>query len=122
MVTAGLTTENLPQIVAAKDARIAELEERQAELEALVKYYEGQFRLAKHRQFGASSEKSEYDQLNLFNEAEATADVHSTEPELVEIQKHYRKRTRLINDRLPEDLPICALPGYLDTKTLEKTE
>jgi transposase len=92
--------------IASTTENVADLKNRIAELEALVKYYEGQFRLAKHRQFGASSEKSEYDQLNLFNEAEATADVHATEPELVEIQKHYRKRTRLITDRLPEDLPV----------------
>lgn len=38
-----------------------------------MKYYEEQFRLSKHRQFGASSEKSEYDQQSLFNEAENTA-------------------------------------------------
>ena len=56
---------------------VAELKGRIAELEALVKYYEGQFRLAKHRQFGASSEKSEYDQLNMFNEAEVTAVAHA---------------------------------------------
>ena len=85
---------------------VAELKNRIAELEALVKFYEEQFRLAKHRQFGASSEKSEYDQINLFNEAEATADANVPEPELVEITRHYRKRTRLVNDLLPEDLPV----------------
>ena len=88
-----------PEIVAERDARIAELE-------ALVKYYEEQFRLNSHRQFGASSEKSEYDQLNMFNEAEVTADVNVPEPELVEVEKHYRKRTRLTTDRLPDDLPV----------------
>jgi len=95
------TQENWPEIVAKKDARIAELE-------ALVKYYEEQFRLSKHRQFGASSEKSEYDfsQLSIFNEAEATADANVPEPELTEIKQHYRKRKRLVNDSLPEDLPV----------------
>lgn len=28
------------------------------------------------------------------------------EPELIEIEKHYRKRTRLTTDKLPEDLPV----------------
>ncbi|HOR13078.1 MAG TPA: transposase [Clostridia bacterium] len=53
---------------------------RIAKLEALVKYYEEQFRLAKHRQFGAKSEKSEYDsaQLSIFNEAELLADTSIT--------------------------------------------
>jgi transposase len=86
-----------------------------AQLKALVKYYEEQFRLSKHRRFGVSSEKSEYDmkQLSLFteaeavfNEAEVTADVNVSEPELIEVEKHYRKRTRLTTDRLPEDLPV----------------
>jgi len=78
------------------------------ELKALVKFYEGQFKLYRHRQFGASSEKSVYDgtQMNIFNEAEATANGNITEPELIEIEKHYRKRQRLVNDRLPDDIPI----------------
>ena len=95
------TSENWPEIIAGKDARIAELE-------TLVKYYEEQFRITKHRQFGAKSEKSEYDftQLSIFNEAELLASTNGTEPELVEVEKHYRKRTRLTTDKLPEDLPV----------------
>ena len=87
---------------------VAELRNRIAELEALVRYYEEQFRLSKHRQFGSSSEKSEYDtnQLSFFNEAEATADANVPEPELAEVQRHYRKRKRLVNDSLPENLPV----------------
>ena len=79
-----------------------------AELKILVKYYEEQLRLSKHRQFGASSEKSEYDfnQLNLFNETELVADANTAEPELVEVEKHFRKRTRLTTDKLPDDLPV----------------
>lgn len=97
MENTAVTTEN-----------VAELKSRIAELEALVKYYEEQFRLSKHRQFGASSEKSEYDfgQLTIFNEAELFADANIPEPELVEIEKHYRKRTRLTTDKLPDDLPV----------------
>lgn len=79
----------------------------QARLERQVEYLLSQMRLSRHRQFGASSEKSEYDaeQLNLFNEAEIFADS-SPEPELVEVEKHYRKRTRLTTDKLPDDLPV----------------
>lgn len=93
-------TENWSEIVARKDARIAELE-------ALVKYYEEQFRLSKHRRFGAKSEKSEYDheQLSLFNEAELLADESVTEPVLETVKEHYRKRTILVTDKLPEDIP-----------------
>lgn len=89
-------------------AEIAALKSEIAELKMLVKFYEEQFRLSKHRQFGSSSEKSEYDitQLSIFDEAEATADVNMPEPELIEIEKHYRKRTRLTTDKLPDDLPV----------------
>lgn len=92
--------------IADPTENVAELKNRITELEALVKYYEEQFRLAKHRQFGASSEKSEYDQLNLFNEAETTADANVPEPELAEIKRHFRKSRRLVNESLPEDLPV----------------
>jgi transposase len=74
--------------------------------EALVKYYEARFRLTQHRQFGTTSEKSEYDQLSFFDEAEATADANAAEPTLVEIAKHYRKAKRTASGRLPEDLPV----------------
>jgi transposase len=87
------------------------LKTKVTELELLVKYYEEQLRLAKHRKFGASSEKSQYDgddgQLSFFNEAEATADANVPDPELLEVQRHYRKSRRLVNDgSLPENLPI----------------
>ncbi|MEG2105161.1 MAG: transposase, partial [Oscillospiraceae bacterium] len=83
--TAELATEN------------AALKSKVFELEALVKYYEEQFRLAKHRQFGVSSEKSEYDfgQLCLFNEAELFSDPKVVEPELAAATKRFRERTRL---------------------------
>lgn len=99
-LTAASTTEN--------QAEIAALKARVSELEVLVKYYEEQFRVSKHRQYGASSEKSEYDlaQLSIFNEAELFVDINVAEPELVEVEKHYRKRTRLTTDKLPENLPV----------------
>lgn len=89
------------------DENVVELKNRITEPEVLVKYYEDQFRLAKHLQFGVSSEKSEYDfgQLCLFNEAEIFARPEA-EPDLVEIEKHYRKRTHLTTDKLPDDLLV----------------
>jgi len=89
-------------------AEMAALKTEIAQLKTLVKFYEEQFRLAKHRQFSARSEKSEYDfaQLSIFNEAEYFADTAVSEPELVEVEKHYRRRTRLVTDKLPEDLPV----------------
>ncbi len=92
-------SESLENIVAQQAARIAELE-------TLVRYYEERFRLSQHRAFGASSEKSEYDQLSIFNEIEATVDPKVPEPELVEVEKHFRSRTRLTTDKLPDNLPV----------------
>ena len=91
-------TTNLIEIIAKKDARIAELE-------LLVKFYEEQFRLSKHRQFGASSEKSTLPaQPNLFDEAENTADLQEKEPLFEEITYTRHKRS----GRRPDDL--SALP------------
>ena len=89
-------------------AENAALKTEVAELKTLVKYYEEQFRLSRHRQFGVSSEKSQYDfdQLCIFNEPELTADANIPEPELQEIEKHYRRRTRVTLDKLPTDLPV----------------
>jgi transposase len=73
-------------------------------------------RLAKHRQFGASSEKSEYGQLNLFNEAELTADEHADEPALCEVEKHYRQKAKRGADRLPPELPVEVVEYVLPTE------
>jgi len=82
------------------------LESDVAELTAKVEWLMEQFRLAQHRRFGASSEKSDYDQMNLFNEPEITSDILVPEPELVEVEKHFRKRKNMVNDKLPADLPV----------------
>ncbi|MTH55804.1 IS66 family transposase [Bacillus mangrovi] len=66
-----------------KKDRIEALEKQNKELKALVAWYEEQFRLKKHQEFGASSEKTPDDQLSLplFNEAEITATPLEEEPE-----------------------------------------
>ena len=65
-----------------------------------------QLKLAKHKQFGASSEQTPPDQLCLFNEAEACADLSAPEPDITTVKTHTRKKTRLTTDKLPDDLPI----------------
>jgi len=114
------TSTDWSKIIAEKDQAIAERDDKISELEGLVKFYEAQFRLNQHRRFGASSEKTEYDQPDIFNEAEATAVTNEHEPEpeleLTEIVRHYRKRKRLVNDRLPEDLPVETIEHGLPTE------
>lgn len=62
------TLENLQQ-------QNNELAQQLVELSAKLKWCEEQFRLAQQKRFGASSEKTNSDQmeLNLFNEAEVLA-------------------------------------------------
>lgn len=109
------TIENLQQ-------RIGKLEQQNAELSALLKWYEAQFRLAKHRRFGSSSEHTHPDQLvlDLFNEAEAEANPEAPEPELETIAYKRKKKvgnreTKLeslpverIEYRLSEEEQICS--------------
>ena len=83
-----------------------ELKEQVADLQQRVDFLMQQMRLARHRQFGSSSEKSEYDQLSLFDEAEAYADEKVPEPQASEVKAHYRKKAEQGKEKLPEDLPV----------------
>jgi transposase len=100
METKENSVEKLLSIIEQKDRRIAELEQQ-------VQWFIEQIRLAKHRQFGVSSEQTNALQMNLFNEAEAVADFTVSEPPLTEVKTYYRKKkARLTTDKLPEDLPV----------------
>jgi transposase len=111
-----------------KDKIIAELEAENArlkreneilsgengKLQLLVNYYIEQLRLAQHRRFGASSEKTELpEQLGLFNEAEAEAD-EAPESETVETYTRKKKRKgkrEEFYEGLPTEQIIHELPG-----------
>ncbi len=59
---------NATETVTIATSEYESIKSRMAELEALVKYYEEQIRLNKHRQFGPSSERDEISgQLGLFD-------------------------------------------------------
>lgn len=68
--------------------------------------------LLNRNKYGQSSEKSEYDQIDLFNEAESYANIQAAEPELSKVEAHYRKRRRAM-DQLPEDLPVEVVEHIL---------
>ena len=106
MKTQENSLEELLNLIEEKDRRIAELEQQ-------VQWFMSQIRLAKHQQFGASSEQTDAAQISIFNEAESTADLTLPEPELIEIKTHYRKRTRLTTDKLPEDIPVEVIQHVL---------
>jgi len=94
--------EKLLKIIEEKDCQIAELADQN-------RWLMEQFKLLRQGKYGKSRELAnnvDKDQLNLFNEAEASANLLAPEPELTEVKAHYRKRTRLTTDKLPPDLPI----------------
>ena len=94
-----MQAEKLLELIEEKDHKIAELEQQ-------VQWLMSQFRLAKHKQFGTSSEQTDSSQMSIFNEAESNANLIAPEPELTEVKTHYRKKTRLTTDKLPKDLPV----------------
>lgn len=99
MGTHEISREEFHKILAEKDAII---EKQQQQIDWLM----SQFKLLKQKQYGSSSETIDSDQLYLFNEAESSADFSKPEPKLTEVKAHYRKRTRLTTDKLPDDLPV----------------
>jgi transposase len=109
METQEISAEKLLGIIEEKDRKIAELEKQ---LEWLM----SQIRLAKHKQFGTSSEKTDSLLLSLFNEAESHADMTIPEPKIAEVKAHYRKRTRLTTDKLPKELPIEIIEHQLSAE------
>jgi len=96
------------------------------QLTALVKYYEEKFRLTQHKRFGASSEKTQLDDRQMyiegfFNEVEVIADPSEEEPQIEEVVVRRRKRTKgqrqedlsslpieVIEHTLPEDEQVCS--------------
>jgi transposase len=101
---------------------IENLRAENARLKQQVEWLMEQFRLLKKKQFGASSEQTNPGQMNFFNEAEATADTSQPEPDLTEVKTHYRKRTRLTTDKLPEDLPVEVIEHELPKEELSCKE
>ena len=126
MMPAILTTDNdLAAEVRQLESTNQHLQARIQELEVQVNWFKEQFRLAKHRQFGSSSEKAVALQSELvFNEAEAAIDSTPTEAE-PETVTYTRKRksvghrqemladlpTETIEYHLPEEEQACSQCG-----------
>ena len=107
----------------------AEYEEFQAqrkkisELESRVDVLMEALRLARHKQFGASSEKSDesvMEQLTfLFNEAEVFAEAKADEEETTVVAAHKRhKKHEYTLDNIPEDIPKEQVEHRLEGEDL----
>jgi transposase len=101
---------------------IDSLTTRNEQLEAKVRWFEEQFHLARHKQFGTSSERSIKEQPNLFNEAEAIAEAGPVEEAIRQTITYDRKKPgrkpipknlpmERIEYRLPEEEQICTACG-----------
>ena len=108
-----MNTTTTEETISVSRAEYEALKAQNKELAQQVQWLMEQMRLSKQKQFGSSSEKSKYDEFNLFNEAEATADKRVAEPELDEVQKYHRKKKRSSNDALLADLPIEIVEHFL---------
>lgn len=99
------------------------LEQQNLALAAKLRWYEEQFRLAQRKRFGASSEQTHPDQLELFNEAEVEADPAKEEPTLETVTYKRKKqrggrelklegpRVETIEYRLPAEEQACTSCG-----------
>jgi len=77
-------------------------------LTAKLTWFEEQFRLSQQRRFCSSSEQTNTEQLNLFNEAEAEAKPSLAEPTFEEITYRRRKKEGH-REALLEDLPELSV-------------
>ena len=103
-----------------KDTEIQLLKDKQKELEFLNAMLSDCLTLAQRKQFGASSEKyaEGYEQMNLFNEAEASADAE-TEELFEEIRpSSYKRKKRKGKERRKKIFPILRplRPGPINWK------
>ncbi len=116
------TIKNSAQVIEQLNDKILIQEQQIAELTARIKWYEEQFRISRQKQFGASSEKTPPEQLNLFNEAEdiAQPDNQVQEPDIETITYQRKKKqagqredklrnlpVEVVEYRLPEEEQVC---------------
>jgi len=118
-------TTELQATIEKLSAENADLEKQKEVLEAKIKWLEEQFRLSQQKKFGASSEKSNPDQLELllFNEAELSVDKNVEEPTLESITYQRKKYVgqrdaklenlprETIHYRLPDEEQFCLCCG-----------
>ncbi|MEM8804024.1 MAG: IS66 family transposase zinc-finger binding domain-containing protein [Pseudomonadota bacterium] len=96
---------DLPDDSDALKAIVGDLEATIGVQKLEIERLQEQLRLARHKRFGASSEKTPADQLGLFNEAEvaSTAPDDGSDDTEITVPKH--KRTKGGRKRLPDHLP-----------------
>ena len=106
-----------------QEQQLLALNERLAQMEQQIEGLMAALRLANHKRFGASSEKSEetlMEQLSfLFNEAEVFA-AAAAEEESTEVAGHKRRKKNndYTMDSIPENLPVERIEHRLEGEDL----
>ena len=106
-----------------QEQQLLVLNERLAQMERQIERLMEALRLANHKRFGASSEKSEetlVEQLSfLFNEAEVFAATAEAE-ESTEVARHKRRKKNndYTLDSIPESLPVERIEHHLEGEDL----
>lgn len=102
------------------------IKQENLELKAKNNYYEEQFRLMQQRKFGSKSEKSDKNQLSLFddmlNEAECQSEAVAKEPEIEQLTYTRKKKTKEttiknlpieeVHHEIPKEERICNECGH----------
>lgn len=101
-------TEYIKQLEDTCRLQKAQMEMLQSKIDMILE----QIKLSQHVRFGASSEKSIYDQQDLFNEAEKEADDHLEEPILEEI-KYTRNKSVGKKSKMLDSLPTERIDYFL---------
>ncbi|MCG9969559.1 IS66 family transposase [Pelotomaculum terephthalicicum JT] len=111
------TQENSARIIEQLSDKILQQEYQIAELNAKLRWYEEQFRLSRQQKYGASSERTDHEQLNLFNEVEDTANPQVEEATLETVT--YQRQKKQAGQRAKQ---IEALPEEVIEYRLEEHE
>lgn len=100
-----------------KDTEIQLLKDKQKELEFMNAMLSDRLALARRKQFGSSSEKyaEGYEQMDLFNEAEASADPETEEPSFEEVHPSSYKRKKRTGKK-EEDLSDFEITETIEYK------
>ena len=106
-----------------KNARLASQDERISRLESQIELLTEALRIARHKRFGASSEKTDesfMEQLSfLFNEAEVFSTAEKEEPEATDGAGHKRhKKHTYTLDTIPEGIPTKQVEHRLEGEDL----
>ena len=120
MENAGKDSTISNEMISISRAEYDALLAQNAELTNQVKWLMEQMRLARHKEYGPSSEKSKYDHEDLFNEPEATADMRFPEPCVYDCLTTY---FLLIQNSLPScDTASNSVPSLISSISLLVTD